>query len=337
MSKIAPLFGGKSRPPVDETAGLGGAQMAPGPAGQSGFPGSTSTTRTLRGRNPRAAKVRSDTNYGFEQDLSSTPQVRQEARRSGDAQQPASPRDTATVATPQPLLTLIMQMTRATLLGGPMQKTGPGNRTAGGHPLSAAAAEGGHSERDTTTPWTQAEPEISGGVPGSQNVRNTVAQRYKAAPGQSHTYQSAARGDLPMVNPSGQASDGNVHPERAAQPVTVESRFVFGAGGVETWSILREMPYGGRGNGARGAALDGTRYYGTGQGDQFWNAGMGEYGVARKGGGKRPVSFTTPAPWSSNFYDTTEGEQAGSMDQAPDSVYVSPSAGRAGNGTGRAG
>jgi hypothetical protein len=102
------------------------------------------------------------------------------------------------------------------------------------------------------------------------------------------------------------------------------------------------MPYGGRGNGARGADLDGQRRYATGQETEFWNAGQGDYGIARQRGGKRPVGFTQPAPWSSQFYDTTES--VGTADnpntqpaQQPQSVYVSPSGRRASNSTGRRG
>jgi hypothetical protein len=103
--------------------------------------------------------------------------------------------------------------------------------------------------------------------------------------------------------------------------------------------MLREMPYGGRGDGARGAALSGQRYYATGQRDQFGNAGQGDYGIARERGGKRPVSFTEPAPWSTNYYDTTDSvgtaDTPGTNTQAPNQVYYSPSSGRAVNTTGR--
>jgi hypothetical protein len=95
------------------------------------------------------------------------------------------------------------------------------------------------------------------------------------------------------------------------------------------------MPYGGRGDGARGAQLSGQRYYATGQSGAFWNAGQGDYGIARERGGKRPVSFTEPAPWTTDFYDTTAGVAGQSTGQSPSTVYVSPSAGRASNSTGR--
>jgi hypothetical protein len=187
----------------------------------------------------------------------------------------------------------------------------------------------------------QRQPVIGVGTPGSQNVRNDFALRYKAVPGQAHTYQSASRPDQAPVNRKGQNADGSVKPDQVSTPVTVPNRFVFPGGGNTTWFMLREMPYGGRGDGARGAQLSGQRYFATGQADQFWNAGQGDYGIARARGGKRPVSFSEPAPWSANYYDTTEtvgtADAPGTPTQAPNMVYVSPSTGRASNGTGRRG
>jgi hypothetical protein len=326
---IAALFGGKPQPiPSDSKPGGGGYTPGPGPTGAQGFPGSTSLTRTMPGLNPRKAKVRADSNTGFEQALSTVNQVRQQSAKRGQVKSNANPRLTPRVATPQPLLTAIMQATPATNLGGPVDTTTRGARTAGGHPLSEAASEGGHSERETTTPWIHAQPIIAKNVPGSNNVRNQIAQHYKAVPGQLHTYKSKYRGDLPPVNPSGQASDGNVHPERGTTDVTVPSRFVMWDGGSQTWSVQREMPYGGRGDGARGAQLNGQRYFGQGQTDQFWNAGQGDYGIARRLGGKRPVAFTQPAPWTGQFYDTTPAVENATTNQAPDLVYVSPQARR---------
>ncbi len=336
------LFGAsaRTRGPADTNPhpGIGGVATPPGPAGQTGFPGSTKQTRTFQGNNPRAVGARSDTNTGFEQQLSDTVQIRQASYR-GDVRGAslAGPRGTGLTASRQPVLTEMMQSTPGTMAGGPMMHTGDGNNTAGGTPLSEAAAAGGHSQRQTTTPWTGAQPVIGTGVPGSQNVRNTRALRYKAVPGEVHTYSSAARGDLPPVNRGGQATDGNVNPAAAITSVSVPSRFVFDSGGNQTWSVQREMPYGGRGDGARGADLNGQRYYATGQQTQFWNAGQGDYGIARKQGGdhKRPVSFSTPAPWTANFYDTTQGVAQETTTQSPNMIYVSPTSGRATNGTGR--
>jgi hypothetical protein len=206
--------------------------------------------------------------------------------------------------------------------------------------MTPAARAGGHSQRDSTTPWIHAQAPLGGQAPGSENVRNQVAQRYKARPGQVRTYRSAARADQAPVLPGGQAVDGNVHPQLAAQDVSVPSRFVM-PGATTGWSVQRRMPYTGRGDGARGAQLSGQRYYGTGQQDQFWNAGQGNYGIARVQGqgNKRPVAFTEPAPWTQNFYDTTSEvgttDAPGTPTQGGQAVYVSPSAGRASNSTGR--
>lgn len=340
---IRALFGGRSRPPdPDPLPGVGGYRMPRGQTGAGGFPGSTALTRTFGGRNPRNVGLRADSNTGWESGLSATPQTRQSSYR-GDEPGNATrnPRATPTVDTPQPVLTEKMQATPATFYGGPTLRTAPGNHLAGGNPQRAAQRAGGHGVRDTETPATARQPVIGVGVPGSQNVRNTRAQRYKAVPGQLHTYMSASRPDQAPVGRRGQNGDGSVKPEQVSSPVTVPSRFVFPGGGNQTWAVLREMPYGGRGDGARGAQLSGQRYYATGQSDQFLSAGQGDYGIARMRGGKRPVSFAQPAPWSGNFYDTTESvgtdQSPGAAQQAPNLVYVSPSAGRASNSTGRTG
>lgn len=340
--RIAALFGGAKRPPdTDPVPGIGGYAMGPGPTGESGYPGSTAATRTQRGRNARLALVRSDTNTGWESGPGSTVNVRQASFR-GDVPgaATANPRLTPTAVSPQGALRQIMQQAPGEFFGGPMLQTGPGNNTAGGVPLTPAALAGGHSQRDTTTPWIDAQHPLGGDAPGAENVRNTIAERYKNPAGELHTYRSAARADQAPVNLGGQATDGNVHPNECTTEVTVPNRFVL-PGGQTGWSILREMPYGGRGNGARGAQLSGQRYYATGQSDQFFNAGQGNYGIARQRGGKRPVAFTEPAPWTTNFYDTTSEvgttDDPGTPGQTPNSVYVSPSVGRASNGTGRMG
>lgn len=337
---IRALFGGKPRPEVNTNPlpGIGGYRMPPGRAGQTGYPGSTAATRTNRGHNPRQAKLRADSNSGWESGLSDTPQIRQESYR-GDVPGAAvrNPRATPNTTSRQPVIAQQMQATPGTMAGGPLMRTGGGNNTAGANPGHRSAQAGGHSQYDTTTPWAHAQPVIGTNVPGSNNVRNEVAQRYKAKPGEYHGYKSASRGDMPPVNLGGQATDGNVHPELAVTDVTVPSRFVMFGGGNQTWSVERDMPYGGRGNGARGADLNGHRYYASGQNDQFWNAGQGDYGIARQRGAdhKRPVSFSTPAPWTTSFYDTSADVQSASTPQSPTVVYVSPSAGRASNGTGR--
>lgn len=342
---IAALFGGRSRPEdtTNPYPGIGGYAMGPGPAGTAGYPGSTSATRTMKGRNARLAKVRSDTNTGWESGLGSetvTQQASYRAETHGSKVQ--NPRATPTVTTPLGQLRQNMRGQRGEFYGGPMQRTGPGNNTAGGTPMTPAQTAGGHSQRDSTTPWTRAQQPLGGQAPGSQNVRNQIAQRYHNAPGQLHTYRSAPRADQTPVLISGQAASGNVKANLAAQDVMVPNRFVM-PGAQTGWSVLRRMPYTGRGDGARGAQLSGQRYYGTGQMDQFWNAGQGNYGIARVqgSGNKRPVAFTEPAPWTQNFYDTTgevgTTDAPGTPTQGGQAVYVSPSAGRASNSTGRMG
>lgn len=342
---IAALFGGKSRPEdtTNPAPGIGGYAMGPGPAGQSGYPGSTAATRTMRGRNARLAKIRSDTNGGWESGLGTETQTQQSSFRADvHGSSIASPRATPTVTTPLGQLRQNMRGQRGEFYGGPMQRTGPGNNTAGGTPMTPAARAGGHSQRDTTTPWIHAQYPIGGLAPGSNNVRNQIAQRYKARPGDIHTYKSAARADQAPVNLGGQKTDGNVHPDLACQEVSVPSRFVM-PGGQTGWSVQRRMPYTGPGDGARGAHLTGQRYYGTGQQDQFWNAGQGDFGIERQRGSghKRPVSFTEPAPWTTNFYDTTgevgTSDAPGTPTQGGQQIYTSPSTGRASNSTGRTG
>lgn len=341
---IQALFGGRPKPPdPNPLPGIGGYDMPPGPAGQTGFPGSTSQTRTFRGTSPvgRASGVRSPTNTGAGFTPGSTTETRQVTPRV--SRKASNPRLTPGVTTVQTGVQQSMQHNSdAEFYGGPALHTRQGNNTAGGHPGRRAAAAGGHDTRHTTTPWTQAQPIIGRDTPGAQNVRNQVAQRYHNQPGQVHTYRSAPRGDLPPVLGKGQQADGNVHPDAAITQVSVPNRFVFAGGGHQTWAIQREMPYGGRGDGARGADLNGQRFYSTGQAEQFLNAGVGQYGIAREYGSdyKRPVSFTEPAPWTAQYYDTTE--DVGTADnpnqtpgQAPNLVYVSPSGGRASNSTGR--
>jgi len=339
---IRALFGGRSRPPdPDPLPGAGGYRMPTGRTGEGGFPGSTSMTRRFKGTNPRNALIRADTNTGFEQELGATEEVRQASYR-GDVPGASTrnPRLTSRTVTPQTRMRQNMQnASPGEFFGGPALKTGPGNDTAGGNLVKVP---GQANPRDTETPATRRQPIISTGTPGANNVRNEVAQRYKAIPGQVRTYRSASRADQARLLPKGQNADGSVHPDEVSSEVAVPSRFVFADGGVQTWYVERQMPYTGRGNGARGADLNGHRYYAEfNDGQQFMNAGQGNFGIERQRGSgrKRPVSFTEPAPWTANYYDTTEGvgttDDPGVPAQAPNQVYISPSAGRASNSTGR--
>jgi hypothetical protein len=324
-------------------AGIGGVTAGPGPAGESGFPGSTKATRTFRGAGPREVKLRTDTDAGFDQGFEGE-QTTQPGRHTGEGWD--NPRDTPEVTTAMPRTVGSLRRNPREWFGGmPLRSDAvtPANDIVGGNPLMRAQAVGGHSTYDTETPRTSRQPDISGGVPGSNNVRNTIAIRYKEVPGQLHTYQSKYRADQTPVIRGGQQVDGNVKQFLGTTPVTVPSRFVWHDGGVQTWSVQRQMPYSGRGDGARGADLNGTRYYAEGPAPNI-NGGQGSYGIARLRGDKtaRPVSFTEPAPWTANFYDTTASvgtpDQPGPGGQSPSLVYVSPDPGRGGiNATGRSG
>ena len=320
-------------------AGRGGVTDPPGPAGGSGFPGSTSATRVNNGKSPRDVLIRADTNVGFDQGFEGD-QTTQAGRHYGEGWD--NPRETVEVTTPRPRAVGSLRRNASEWFGGvPLRSDGvaPAVHTVGGNPLMPSAAAGGHSTYDTETPRVSRQPDISGGVPGSGNVRNTIALRYQNPPGQMHTYNSASRHDQ---GDAGIAESGQGGGRRGVTTeVTVQSRFVWDGGGVQTWSANRQMPYNGRGDGARGASLNGTRYYAEGP-PVAVNAGLGSYGIARLRGDKtrRPVSFTEPAPWTGQFYDTTASvgtaDAPGQPGQVPQNIHVSPDPGRGGlNSTGR--
>jgi hypothetical protein len=338
---IARLSGRKApKTPWDPALeGIGGHTDGEGPAGQSGYPGSTSATRTFRGAAPRDVKLESDSNVGFDQGFDGV-QVRQVGRAYSEGW--ANPRETPSVSTPQPRTIASLRKSAGEWFGGlPMRSdaVAPADHVVGGNPLMGAAAAGGHSTYDTETPRTSRQPDISGGVPGSNNVRNSIAIRYTEVPGQSHTYKSSSRPDQGGAGPAESGAGGGRANEGSL--VTVPSRFVWDGGGVQTWSVQRQMPYTGRGDGARGADLNGTRYYAEGPPVNL-NGGLGSYGVARlRGPNHRPVYFNEPAPWTSQFYDTTASvgtpDAPGPGGQAPNAVYVSPEVPRGFNSTGRTG
>lgn len=326
---VARLFGGRQRPPdPDPLPGQGGYALGPGPYGATGFPGSTSAAPRAYPQDTQAAKL---------PDRHGVPtrgtEVRQVSSRGDIGRPSASPRATPRLRLPRSGAAEELQREPAEFYGGPMLRTVPGaNDTAGANPLGRDGLPQ-HSVRDTETPMASRQPQIGVGTPGASNVRNEVTQRYKARPGEMHTYRSAPRGELT-------AAGGGPGPDQGMTEVTVPSRFVFAGGGNQTWVMDRRMPYTGPGNGSRGAHLNGTRYYGTGQEDQFLNGGAGQYGyraAGRGGGPKRPVSYTEPAPWTSGFYDTNTDQADAGQGPAGPRVHVSPSGGRASNRTGRTG
>lgn len=327
-SFLARLFGGADRrPDPDPLPGQGGYNLGPGPYGATGFPGSTSAAPRAYAQTTGRAKL--PPRHGVALEGS---EVRQVSGR-GDVGRPsASPRATPRVELPRSRAAAELQRDDREFYGGPVLRTRPGANTAGGNTLGRDG-DPGNSVRDTETPMTQRQPQISVGTPGAGNVRNEIAQRYKGVPGQVRAYRSSPRGELTAAG-EGPSMDSGF------SEVMVPSRFVFAGGGVQTWGMLRRMPYSGPGNGSRGAHLNGSRYYATGQDDQFVNGGAGQYGYrasGRGGGMKRPVSYTEPPPWTSGFYDTTSDQPDAGQGPAGPRVHVSPSGGRASNRTGRRG
>lgn len=303
---IRALFGGRSRPPdPDPLPGQGGYTLPRGPYGEGGFPGSTSPTRTFNTRTPRVAKIDADTNSGINNALGTAGDLRQASYR-GDVPGAAAagPRATSLTVTPQPLN--VQQL----------QENDPPAEFYGGYPLKSRP---GYADnvglnpphvRDTEFPRTVEGRylDIAAGVPGGLRQRNT---RYYAG--------TQARPGEPAAAGMGKSPGG-------------PDRYVYDGinGGFQSYQFTREMPYGGRGDGARGAALSGLRYYANA--DQFTSQ-EGAYGQARMAGpNHRPTTWTEPAPWTSGYYDTTAStgtpDSPGTDGQQLQAAYVSPDPGR---------
>ncbi len=263
---LAALFGGPKTADPDPVPGIGGYDYPRGPAGQTGYPGSTSSTRY----NPRLA----DKNR-----LKGLPTQTVEAQ----------------------------QLHR---------QDNPGE-WHGGLPFGDApsATYVGPQYQDTEK---RSNPVISAGTPGGQNQRNTKFYGgIQARPGETQTYQVPPKGGRP------------------ATEVEVPSRYVFGGvnGGYESHSMDRRMPYTGHGTtgnlrSVRGAVLDGNRFT---QAPPVLQAQGTGYGKARLRQRHRPTVFAEPAPWSANFYDTTEATGGPATPGTPatvQNVLVSPAPSR---------
>lgn len=311
---IARLLGG-TPDPTRPGAGEGGYTYPRGPMGQTGYPGSTPQTWQTKSQvpgdgdrklgPPRQVRHRGNITFPGPDDVigpddggGQGPQQDVTANQQAWAAQP--PRDPS---------------------GQPQQPIGDG----------LAHGTGPGLQRDDTQVRhvSSTAPELGLGVPGNQNQRNT---RYyggrQAAPGltSSPAYNGGgphAAPVLPFTDPLAEAG---------------ENRFVYKGGGVESYEIEREIPYSIHARPAaytgapsnRGAELSGERYYAPAlRRGAFANAGQGRYGQRKKEGPlHRPTTFTQPAPWSANFYDTSAGEQQGTQKQAADMVYVSPAPAR---------
>ena len=203
---------------------------------------------------------------------------------------------------------------------------------------------------------------VIGGAPGSQNVRNQVAQRYKARPELIRAYTPAPNpgktgahlngpaqyhpGTFVYGSPEGKPVPGmDANPGTDSPVVTVQSRYVSPEGSMEGYAMDRPLLFA-RGGIApypssyvrftgnqhlRGARLTGDRYFGALRDQQMIGLDTDAYGISRARGPRhRPVKFEQPQPWSANYYDVAP--DAGSS--APDMIRRPPGGSR-GRATGR--
>src|SRR6266478_1564193 len=205
-------------------------------------------------------------------------------------------------------------------------------------------------QRRSTSPEQRMTPVI-GGAPGSANVRNTVAQRYKARPGLVRAYQPAPNPGKTGAHLNGPSQyhpgtmihghpDGKPVPGMDANPgappsVIVPSRYVSEEGSQEGYAVDRPLLFAQGGPPAaypdsfvrstgnhhlRGGRLTGQRYFGAVRDQQRIGLPSDSYGIARARGPRhRPVGFTPPQPWTANYRDSAPGE-----DPASDMIHVSP-------------
>lgn len=305
--------------------GVGGYDYPRGPFGQTGFPGST----------PASVRTHPQTPDGrLDRQLTTTAIW---ARDTGPAALDVTPVRTFR---PQP------SYGQVRFTPGTMQ---PASRfvRGDGTPRQPRARQ-----RRSTAPERRMTPVI-GGAPGSQNVRNQIAQRYKARPELWRAY-------TPSPNPgkTGAVLDGQSqyhpgafvhgHPDGKPVPgmdsnpgtdnpvVMVQSRYVSPEGAMEGYAVDRPLVFarGGlagypdsyvRSSGVhhlRGGRLTGQRYFGAIRDQQRVGLDSDAYGLSRARGPRhRPVRFEQPVPWSANYYDVPAGAAA----TAPDMVHTSPS------------
>ena len=305
--------------------GVGGYAYPPGPYGATGFPGSTAAARKTKGQTPRSRRDRQLT------------AAQAQARDTGPEFQDVTP-----VMVPKP------QTTRSQVRFRPGAEPEPGNRflRTDGTPRQPRARTG-----EETSTEHRMTPVIGADAPGSQNVRNTVAQRYKARPEIWREYKPAPNpgklgahlngtsyyhGDQQVWGtPDGKPIDG--YPQNlSGSTVTVQSRYVSDEGAQEGYAMNRAEAFDHGGVAAwpdgyegvrhiRGGRLTGQRYFGAIAEQQQIGLPSDSFGIKRRRGpNHRPVSFRQPAPHTANYYDVAPDQGT----QAPDMIHKSPSSGR---------
>ncbi len=219
-------------------------------------------------------------------------------------------------------------------------------RRPGGDPRQPRARTGRE-----TAPERRMTPVI-GGAPGASNVRNTIAQRWKARPDLVRAYRPAPNpgktgaalngpsryhpGTFVYGHPDGKPVPGMPPQPGLGPQVTVQSRYVSAEGSQEGYAMDRPLMFarGGvapypdsyqRSTGVhhlRGGRLTGQRYFGAVRDQQQIGLPSDAYGIARARGPRhRPVGFTQPAPWSANYYDVPADRSSAPADM----VHNSPS------------
>jgi hypothetical protein len=180
--------------------------------------------------------------------------------------------------------------------------------------------------------------EFDGGLPQGTLPETGVGPQYQDTEVRSNPVISAHHGGYQQRNTTRSARQNSGGPASDGHGV---NRYTFGgeAGGFESHSMNRRMPYTAHGPLAhshnakqiRGADLSGTRF--TLKTPVFVPQNDG-FGKARRSQRNRPTVFAEPAPWSSQFYDTTPATGSPDDPGTPavvQNVYVSPVVPRANN------
>jgi hypothetical protein len=288
---LASVFNRGGTADADPNPGIGGYTYPRGPAGQSGYPGSTSSTR----ENPPLAPAELHDGDWGRQDGSR--HVRFASRR-----MPTITQQQADVIPPP-------AQNGSLPFQGPDAKTNPDR------------------VRDTEC---RPRIIISEDIPGAQNQRNSVYYGgAQAIPGQEHAYRCAPNPGLlpydshgePVTVPSRYVFNG-INGGTDAMDDVLDARRMPYTGHDGYRGRLGHA----RGS-VRGAVLDGNRFYQ--QPDTELNQG-GAYGNRARGVQRhRPTIFSEPAPMNSRFYDTTADAggpaQPGRNSQVKEQVHVSPS------------
>lgn len=311
--------------------GIGGYDYPRGPYGKTGFPGSTPASKRTKGQTAESRRDRQLTATQI-QERDTGPEFT----------------ETWPTQTPKP------QPSYGEVRFRPGTEADPGNRfiRPNGTPRQPRARQ----HRSTSAEHRMTP--VIGGAPGSQNVRNEFAQRYKARPELVREYRASpnpgktgARFDGPSryhpdVFVHGHP-DGKPVPAMAPQPgypptVVVQSRFVSEEGSQEGYAMDRPMLFSKGGTPARqptgaaphirGGRFDGTRYFGALEDQQKIGLKSDSYGIKRaRGPNHRPVRFEQPPPWTANFYDVPPDQG----ETAPDMIRRAPAAPRRNSGTPR--